>query len=311
MITLNSERGLVQIASWDDVLALPGFTANVDYKTRKLAAIVGRYVFSDWIPCGLVSCRKPHGRGFVVAIDGGQLTNIGKDCGKTHFGVDFVTMSRAFERDARNAERRERLVAFQASIPFILARIDELRVVKRGDWIFKTAHLFRSTNSPAPVRDALSRLVRARDGRLMKARLETEAEAAAREAMVIRESESSEEDDTKPRKPRRLMVDDQIAFIEGLPIFYPELDVRELLIRDVLPRLKIIEALSVSNLSEPELRDHAKWVAAAEEKLARAERAIEEGDKFLRHRNLAPFAELITSSSDTIAFLSLLKPLMV
>ncbi|MBP6749745.1 MAG: hypothetical protein KA144_08900 [Xanthomonadaceae bacterium] len=43
MITLNSERGLQRIESWDDILSTPGFTTHVDLRTVKLKEIIGSY----------------------------------------------------------------------------------------------------------------------------------------------------------------------------------------------------------------------------------------------------------------------------
>jgi hypothetical protein len=38
---------------------------------------------------------------YVVATTHGIETNIGKDRGKTYFGVNFETMSKQFDRDIR------------------------------------------------------------------------------------------------------------------------------------------------------------------------------------------------------------------
>ena len=308
MITLNTERGLVRVDSWTEVVAIPGFTDGVDYKTQKLEAIIGRYVFADKTRCGLGSCRKKHNRGFVVAIKGGAVTNIGKDCGKTHFGVDFVNMKAAFERDDRNRERRERLVAFQSQIPGLRDRIQALRFQRNGDRIYKAAQTFRSMDCPATVKERLSAMVRARDSRLMLERFETQAEIAAREAMDARPA-LVDDDDAKPRRYPRRLVSEQVGAIEGLAIFFTELDVRDLLIRDVLPQLKIIEALTVDGLSEPELRAHAKWAGEAEGKLSKAEFAIEEGRKFLRDENLVLFKRLLDSTLEMSQFLTFLRRL--
>lgn len=306
MITLNSERGFVQVENWEEVLGLPGFTTDIDHTKKKLISIIGRYLLADKVHCGLASCRTPHGRGFIVTVDGEEITNIGKDCGKTHFGVDFVTLSRSFIRDAVNAERREALTAFQLSIPNLRDYINDLRTTKRGDWIFKTLQLFRSPNNcPKKIRDTLSTMVRERHGRLMKERQETESEAAAREAMKL-QSREADQDDEEARKPRRLSVLDQIALIEGLPILYPEHDLRNLLVCDVLPQLLIIESLTVAGLSDAQLRDHARWIGSKDEKIARAERAIAEGVKFLRRPNLTPFMQLLDHRSDRQAFSRLL-----
>src|SRR5579871_2045899 len=116
MITLTTETGLVRIEDWNDVLQRPGFTPNIDPDTVALKAIIGSYAFKTFIPCGLSSCHTPHGRGYLVQAVDGRLTNIGKDCGKKYFSVDFEQMVKIYDRDLRAKERREVLVAFQHQI---------------------------------------------------------------------------------------------------------------------------------------------------------------------------------------------------
>jgi hypothetical protein len=53
-----------------------------------------------------------HSRGYPVATKDGWLTNIGKDCGRICFGVDFETMSRQFDKDIAAKESRERIWSF-------------------------------------------------------------------------------------------------------------------------------------------------------------------------------------------------------
>lgn len=304
MITLNTERGLIRVASWDDVLGIPGFVDGVDPKTQSLKSIIGRYIFPDLRACGLASCRTPHGRGFIVDIGGGNVTNIGKDCGERHFGVDFELLSREFTRLDRNASRRERICEFQAQIPQLRVKIDRLRNDDRGDWVFKTARLFRSSECPTPIRNQITRMVQARDNQLLAERMETQAEADARDAM----NPSLLDDDGDERTTiRRRLVSEIVGIVEGVSIFYPELDIRALLIIDVLPRLKTIEELSPTELSDRELLDHVKWIGAVDEKLSSAERAIREGRKFLDRDNLAQFRSLLHSSEDVDSFVRLLR----
>ncbi len=73
---------------------------------HQLEAIIGRYSFLDKIKCGLSNCHTPHGRGYIVTTKAGLQTNIGKDCGKTYFGVDFETLPKKFDRDMTAAESR-------------------------------------------------------------------------------------------------------------------------------------------------------------------------------------------------------------
>lgn len=104
MITLNGEKELTRIHDWADIQARPDFDGQLDPNAHELEAIIGSYALRDKIPCGLSNCRTLHGRGYLVATKDGRTTNIGKDCGRVYFGVDFETMLSQFTRDiaARN-----------------------------------------------------------------------------------------------------------------------------------------------------------------------------------------------------------------
>lgn len=302
MISLNTERGLVTVASWEDVLSLPGFTDAVDHRTQKLVSVIGRYILSDPVHCGLKSCRTPHKKGFVAAIEGGAVTNIGKDCGKTHFGVGFEEMSRNFERDDRNRERRERLQEFQSQVPGIRKRISALRGEQGGDLIHKASRYFRS-NCNVEIRDALSALVARRDGQLTKRRRETQQEADAREAM--NDQRPGREDD-KDHVAKRLTIEEPAGFVRGLGVFYPEMNLRALLIEEILAPLQAIEEISVPNLGDRELLNYLKVSASIEDKIKKAEQAIEEGKQFLLRVNLAKFSPVLANPSDSKPFNRLL-----
>jgi len=142
VITFNSERGLVIVENWSDIESRPGFVKNLDPSKHGLKAIIGRYVFRDRIRCGLSNCHTPHAKGYiVVTVDGGE-TNIGKDCGRTYFGVDFDVLSKQFDRDLVAAENRETLASFAFGIEELDRHIDELRTASRGaDWVYKSTRL--------------------------------------------------------------------------------------------------------------------------------------------------------------------------
>jgi hypothetical protein len=67
MITLNTDRGLVKVESWKEVMEIDGFTTSLNPKTHNLKAIIGRYIFSEEINCGLSNCNQPHQRGYIVS----------------------------------------------------------------------------------------------------------------------------------------------------------------------------------------------------------------------------------------------------
>jgi hypothetical protein len=217
MITLNSERGPISVQSWDEVTSIVGFVDGVDPKERKLQAILGRYIFPELRACGLASCRTPHGRGFIVDIGAGQVTNIGKDCGKIHFGVDFEVMSRQFVRDDQRRNRIETLQTFQSRIPHIRGQIEKLRKEGGGDIVVKAGKLLRSSDCPGAIRETLSRMIRTRDDQVTVERLETQEDADAREALSNARP-ASQEDDIE-RKATRRLVRVPVAALDGLSFF--------------------------------------------------------------------------------------------
>src|SRR5882757_5817548 len=153
LITLNINHGLRQIEGWSDIEAMPGFQRNLDPSRHKLESIIGRSAFPDYVPCGLSNCHTPHGKGYIVKTIDGALTNIGKDCGKTYFGVDFETLSATFERDLKQTEQRERLNSFSLQIDDILARVTELRKGGKGaDWVHTMIGRLKSPREvPEPI----------------------------------------------------------------------------------------------------------------------------------------------------------------
>ncbi|WP_250470062.1 MULTISPECIES: hypothetical protein [unclassified Caballeronia] len=47
MITLNGEKELLRIESWDEVLARPDFDGRLDPNAHELASTIGSYVFAE------------------------------------------------------------------------------------------------------------------------------------------------------------------------------------------------------------------------------------------------------------------------
>src|SRR5688572_33182359 len=99
MITLNTDRGLVKVESWQEIIELPGFDSALDPLQHELKEIIGHYQFGDNIKCGLSNCHTPHMTGYVVATKSGPVTNIGQVCGKKYFGVEFTHLSRKLDQE--------------------------------------------------------------------------------------------------------------------------------------------------------------------------------------------------------------------
>lgn len=116
MIILNTERGFIEIESWDDIKSEVAFLENLDPSKHELKSVVGFYAFKEKGKCGLTTCHQPHMKGFIVETKKGRLTNIGKDCGKTHFGVEFETLSKQLDKDYKESKNREKLDSFNSQV---------------------------------------------------------------------------------------------------------------------------------------------------------------------------------------------------
>lgn len=300
MITLNSERGLVDIASWEDVLQLPGFRKDVDPSEHQLDAIIGRYMFRDKVNCGLSSCHQPHGRGYIVTTKAGITTNIGKDCGRKHFGVDFETTSRKFDRDITEKQNRDRLNSFVFSIEEIESRVKDLRSQSKGaDWVYKHTRPLVNATKGCPEEVV----------RRLRAMVKTGGNSLSNE----REASDSETEQEIARTGRTIkrphVVTEHVADIAGVQALYPDNDIRALLIDDLATNLGKLSDTNVDALTYNELRNWMKWLDTVENTLERAEAAVGFGRQLLTLINLEPFYTVLTKRDEKDMFKKFLNTL--
>lgn len=300
MITLNSERGLERIENFDDLYELPGFRVDVDPKAVKLETILGNYTEREFVRCGLSTCHTKHGKGYLVQAADGTLTNIGKDCGKTHFGVEFQAMRQNFDRDIQNKERRENLSSFQNQIPALQEIIAEVRGEEAGaDWVYKTIQ--ELTNPGKRVPDSIVEVVRkvrnTRNSTLTKSRFATKEEVQQAEVAERRKIEGA------------YYIDEPVGSLEGIGALFPENDIRELLVIGLEKLLKEIEELDVDSLPSPKLRGFINLATSTDAQLSRARASVNAGRVLLRTENLKVLAEFAEGQNEQREFEKFLKSL--
>lgn len=293
MITLNTEKGLVRIESWEEVISRPGFVADLDPSTVELKAMIGSYLFKDHVKCGLSSCHQPHGRGYLVTTIDGSETNIGKDCGKKHFDVDFETMRNAYERDLRNKERREQLENFITQAPTFLQKVEGLHVGPLGaDALY--AHLQVLTNRgrgvPDTIVDRLQKMAKSRNGSITVQRQANEQEIENLEAIQ----------GVKLKRPH--YIEEDIGYLSGIAVLYPENNLRNLLVVDLQTGIKRIQSLQVDSLGEYELRLHSQWASEIDSKFNTVRQTIREARALLSPANVSKLELAIEKKEDKQLF---------
>ena len=297
MIVLNQGKELVRVESWDDIVGRPCFNGNLNPAEHVLSGIIGQYAFADRIRCGLSDCHTPHGRGYLVVTKSGVETNIGKDCGKNYFGVDFETMAMQFDRDMRDKQARERLWDFTFKLDELKQRIKALRTGERGaDWVYKNSRPLVESGKGVPgvVIRRIADLLRTGDNALT-----IEREPTEREIDLAR---------VQGARPPRVIVE-KVADIRGLEALQSQNDLRQILVVDLEEGIKEFEVLNVDKMKSTELSRWSKWVGSIEQKLDSATAAISSGQALLTPTNLQPFAILIPNFEGPETFQAYLKAL--
>jgi hypothetical protein len=300
MIIINSDRGLVSVEHWDDVLTLPNYTPDLNPIQHELSTIIGRYLFRDRVRCGLSNCHTQHEKGYVVTTKSGAVTNIGKDCGASYFGVDFEEMSRKFDRDVYEREMREQLTSFSFHLEALEDQLHDLRFSAKGaDWIYKCIYGLQTIGGDVPgeIVHRLGAMVRTGSGKLTRPREASPAEIEAARATGA-----------KILNPH--YVEEPIGEILGIQALYPDYDLRKLLILEIDENLKVFKTKNIDTLTYEELKRWVKWQGGIERVLDSAAEAVGYGLRLLTQENLQQFNQILTKL-DIAQFKNFLKRLTI
>ncbi|WP_165856849.1 hypothetical protein [Marinobacter sp. JSM 1782161] len=277
MITLNTERGLIKVETWQEIEELPGFTKDIDPKEYELKEIIGRYIFKDYIKCGLSSCHTPHGKGYIVTTKTGPITNIGRNCGRNHFGVEFEELSKTLETEIRIKTYRDTIGSFLIFIDQHKEAVNKLRSGPFGaDTVYRKANLLLKNTSGCPEEAVkiLSRMVRSRNTDITKDRIASKQEVEDLEAIQGKSL------------PRPYYIEEKVGYLSGLPFLYKENDLRERLIIDLEEGFKAIEELNLDDASDSELKHWSGWSSEVERKIKESEEILKYGVALLEKANL-------------------------
>ncbi len=277
MITLNTERGLVKVDSWKDIEELVGFTINIDPKKHELKEIIGRYIFKDFIKCGLSSCHTPHGKGYIVTTKSGPITNIGRDCGKKHFGIEFEELSSKLELEIRLKTYRDNIGSFLICLEEYRKQLDNIRSGDSGADILykKSQNLVRKTsNCPSEATSIISRLVRSRNPDIYKSRVASKQEVEDLEVIQNK------------KLPSPFYIDEKVGSLAGISFLYKENDLRERLVLDLDQGFKSVESLDIDQAKNADLKHWSGWVSEIERKLEEAKEILAQGIVLNKKENL-------------------------
>ena len=267
---------------------------------HKLDSIIGRYIFKDKIKCGLSNCHTPHAKGYIATTKEGLSTNLGKDCGKKYFGIDFEIMSKKFDRDIIEAENRKRLISFSLQIEEIERTLLDLRRKPRGaDWVYKKTRPLVSSNKGCPevIVRQISTMLKNGTNSLIIEREATTSEVSALEAVQGK----------KLQLP--YIISESVAVIDGLQALYPENDLRQMLVFELEENIRTFKDKNIDSLSYNELRDLTKWADSVEKTMEKVVNSVALGCNLLAQSNIEKFNRILMNQEDRLLLRAYLNDL--
>lgn len=287
MITLNLERGLVDVESWEDVISLPNYTADLDPAKHELKEIIGWYYEADPVHCGLTTCNRPHNKGYVVTTKTGETTNIGNICGKTYFSVEFEQQSNAFGQLIKARNQRENIASFLFRLDQYENLVEDLRKGdKQADWVYRNIRAVtqRGQGVPSEIVTRINQMSRNHNGDIVVSRL------ATKEERDIQESISGHS------MPKDLIVEDVVGHLKGIDCMYSENNLKTLVVglKEGIDALKTIDIDAASN---SDLKQWSKWVGDFDSNIEKVRRIIKAGRIFFTKENLGQLELVLDEGS--------------
>lgn len=287
MITLSFDRSLIRLSSWDELYETPGYVKVLDAKSVQLREIIGVYSFQTREACGLKNCKQPHGNGYVVTTTSGSVTNIGSICGKRAFSITFTNLRRAFDRDLKAKERRERLEALQSRLPAVLEQFRSMR--DHAKPLYRATMGLRGSGVPRQIADAVRNMMRIGDGAITKNRKATpqEREFAIESGLA--------------RRDMPYYVSEIVGRISSVSALNEAETLRELL-NELDPTLNRLAECDLSTISDKEARHLDKATSGIDSRLDQIGRTIMSLRAFATQDNIGQLAMILDSPTDRRLF---------
>lgn len=267
--------------SFDEVLEREHFEAPLDHRTHALRQILTDYDFSKEVPCGLKSCRQPHRHGYLVLTDDGKETNIGRHCGKTHFGEEVFSTARA--EYVRRREREE-LVARAKQLQSVAGEIDAaIRDLTYRDfgakWAMRVTAVLQGVIGADLVDSLRSSTVR---GELAVIEARRRSDEEIEDFMAVNRGVA---------RDRATYADEIVGQLQ--PALWLDFDFREKLMVNLLGPLKTFRELVPEDLPSPKLKADVKRFEGYENSLRQAADCATSALRFLADDNLQLVAQWI------------------
>jgi hypothetical protein len=261
----------------------PAYRYDLDSDAHKLQEIIGDYEFNkaEQLQCGLKGCHSWHWHGYVARTTDGFETNMGRDCGKTHFKVHWTEVHSRFDRAAEARDTQEWLENMVRQREALRARANSFYVV--------------ISNRTNEVREIVDRLRK-------EPALYWALQSVVRAGGTIQVEREISSEDAKargiPDSQRRYL--ENVGRIYGIEVLQPGYKPNALKGDDVLVKLRAQVMATLSRLSSSSLKalnhrqqkERVKALEAVNLLLAEAEQHVNITRRFLTPANLRELGKL-------------------
>jgi hypothetical protein len=272
LIVLNEDgKSFVQISSWEDVATRPGFQTPINKDQIKLKAIIGKYRLEPIHACGISSCRTKHGKGYLVVCENGVETNIGHDCGREIFGVEFTTLENIFNRETNAQRYREVIKEALNKIDTYSNKIINLKESdKSGYWCYQQIHWYMNSGFENQTLKALKQKAKAKENRIYRLRRLDD-----RELEIAKEIGNFETHEKI-----------QIATISGIAAIKNYKKLKKILDVHLGQELESFKVIEPDQLEFADLKHWHNWINRLEKRIIECNEIIDDCLRFLSQSNI-------------------------
>ena len=268
-------------STFSEMCSRPEYRAELDLRKYPVAElkILERYHEQELVPCGMPG-RHPHKRGCFVQAPDDLITNIGRQCARTHRGEEWNLVDRKFREREKDAITFGTVEAFLAHAHAHMERLKVLWDGERGGWWLKRCQRLLER---LPVWDELREMLRSGNGR-------------------IYDQSSATEDDWELARlgygRGRVVqkVAGEITALDGgrsVVLTRVQADLVE-------PLKRYATFPSVEEMRHAERRACARFCGSLEQEFQRAERVIRDGQRFFTEGNFREIAKISPSYAKAV-----------
>lgn len=118
----------------EGIESMPGYVRRVDSSVDKFDDIIGWYQLKDkiQISCQKKDCNTRHGRGYLIRIVSGGVTNIGHVCGEKFDPENFIVRERMAKNKIRHMEQVRYVTSLKNDEKRYWDMVEQIELAGRG-----------------------------------------------------------------------------------------------------------------------------------------------------------------------------------